>query len=114
MNTSQAFGSFGVRGVSACAVSAVAEAIGVAPELMHCCDFEIHSRYPWCRNGKPVCPACGDRSCWGALGLAIHLNDMHHWSRQSIADHIEALDPTVPPADASSLPVAVDVLVESR
>jgi uncharacterized C2H2 Zn-finger protein len=46
------------------------------------------------RNSEHIavcCPKCG-LNCRSAAGVIIHLNDCHQWSRNDIADMVEALE----------------------
>ncbi len=37
----------------------------------------------------PVCSADSCRSMYQTLGIVVHLNDEHHWTRERIADWVE-------------------------
>jgi hypothetical protein len=39
------------------------------------------------------CPICCDRfQSWTVHGIVVHLNDDHHWTREAIADWVEAFE----------------------
>lgn len=77
----QAFGrAYGANG-SACANGAAMQAVG---------GYSIWVEWPWLRTDV-TCPAC---KLSGTTGVAIaHLNDIHRWTREAIADWVATIEP---------------------
>lgn len=73
-----------------CAWGAACEAVGAtfvnaAGNL--CADIPATMRWEFLPH--PQCPECSD-GIISMFHLVAHLNDTHRWSRERIADHIEA------------------------
>lgn len=88
-----------------CAMGAAAEACGIVssrdPRLLA---FEEKTR---CDLALLLCPACGAPSRTGT-NVVIHLNDLHHWTREQIADWVETVEPKDAPVPVSPALDAVD------
>jgi hypothetical protein len=90
----QAFGYFyGDDGRSSCALGAAADAIGADPERL---EFARTWQFADVFD-QPLCPECGknadERDGDGDKDIIIHLNDVHQWTRESIADFVELHEP---------------------
>ena len=91
----QGFG-FGSQQGGSCANNAALEASGA---------LNVYTAWPWAEVVVP-CPACqttyDPRFSRGLHGIVPHLNDIHRWSREAIADWVEEQEgrylPEVPEA----------------
>ncbi len=87
----QAFGK-GFDGVGTCAMGAAFEGMGLDPKSL---DLEICQPIPevlrelFPPKSVRLCPVCGTQK---ALGVIVHLNDEHGWTREAIADYVETLE----------------------
>ncbi len=79
----QGFGIFRNQGITACALDAVALALGNIGW------GQMRVMFPWADGDSAKCPQCGLTSNT-VMELTIHLNDTHRWTRERIADWIEA------------------------
>lgn len=69
-----------------CAWGAAKEAVG---EL----DGEPAQLWPWIVSSFPTCPQCGHSHAIGFVSVvSACLNDNHKWSRERIADWVEAVE----------------------
>lgn len=57
--------------------------------------YELWSQFPWLRTVLADCPECGPGWRETVYGIAIHVNDNHHWTRERIADWLDTVDPTI-------------------
>ena len=72
---------------STCALEGAAKALGI--EFWH--DL-LEQQYPWCLEEIVIyCPHCGKKSL-NPFMVIIHLTDAQRWSREAIADWVEALE----------------------
>lgn len=81
----QAFGFRITRDGKTCAEGAGAEAMGIADISES--GMEIARRYPYL-SGSAKCPeteACPNFN-YSRSKIITHLNDVHHWTREAIAD----------------------------
>jgi hypothetical protein len=79
-----------------CAISAAMEAVGISRVPISIYDGkmgipynEIADRWPLKMN---TCPECGNNhgdQQWPHLSVIYHLNDVHKWTRERIADFVE-------------------------
>lgn len=94
---------------SSCALGAAAEAIGILDTSRYNCYLD-GSRAP--REWRPLlraraeCPACGVE-IGDVQDCVKHLNNLHIWKRERIADWIEALEQRseLPQSDGAVVPV---------
>jgi hypothetical protein len=69
-----------------CALVAAVQAAGITSMP------DFRQQYSWCIENWPVrCPACG-RKGQSPAAVIVYLNDHHRWSREAIADWVEALE----------------------
>lgn len=110
-----------------CATGAAMEAIGIEPVVPMVTDADLLNSNPIFRawHSNPVyrkrydlcCPVCGD-ACEGATAIGgkvdskgglsaiiIHLNN-YHWTREQIADWVEALEQAGPPTPSCAAEMA--------
>lgn len=76
-----------------CALGAAAEAAGVRlkPRQTVITD-DMCEVYPiLAAESRQICPAC-DSSRPGVASVVVHLNDIHYWTREQIADHVETIE----------------------
>jgi hypothetical protein len=87
----QGFGQLMDNGKT-CALGAAFAAIGQIKEIQYGF-LNWPEEWKWINIKSIQCPNCGDRNkvLWI---IAIHLNDRHKWTRESIADWIESLEST--------------------
>lgn len=80
----QAFGSLRDESGATCAMGAAEDALGRRP-------YAVFPKHPALRA---VCPACAyaPTQLNGCLYTIAHLNDAHHWTREAIADWVEAIE----------------------
>src|SRR6266702_918790 len=79
----QGFGLFDViRDELACALVAARLAIGLDKALL--------SEFPVLYEPVDKCPSCSLEYQFGLSQMVVHLNDDHRWTRERIADWIEA------------------------
>lgn len=106
MNSPQAFGTSLNRAGHTCALGAAMDAIGVASSnYMNAVD-----------HFDELCtvvthPVTGERLC--LLSVVRVLNDEHRWTRERIADFVEAVEPA-PPVDAVGEAYEQPVAVHAR
>lgn len=86
----QAFGSFYDNGGS-CALGAACDALGIDPNL------ETQFLFVPDKIGYSVCPECGmtrfqRNTAEDDAYLIVHLNDIHRWTREQIADWVETIE----------------------
>jgi hypothetical protein len=88
-----------------CALGAASEAIGLQqPRFQPYAD--IVAAFPILAEGSHECPDCGEVK--GELGyLVTHLNDIHRWTRECIADRVAAIEDAE--AAKAESPVAAEV-----
>ena len=79
----QAFEEYYIDGGS-CAVGAAAEAMGFGEG----CVAEAENTFAYMQAAGVDCPAC--KRINSLLGTCTHLNDVHKWTREHIADWLEA------------------------
>lgn len=74
-----------------CAIGAAIEATGgdIADEESH--EAHIVAHFGWIDKAKTNCPACQDRDEVGCI--ITHLNDVHEWTRDRIADWVATIEP---------------------
>jgi hypothetical protein len=53
----------------------------------------IKDVWGWLSTSKVACPSCGQPE---VLGSIVHLNDVHMWSRERIADFVSTIEPQEP------------------
>ena len=79
----QGFGYQSQQGNGSCANNAAIEASGAR---------NVYAAWPWAEVVVP-CPVCSDTRlpgfARGVHGTVAHLNDIHHWSREAVADWVE-------------------------
>lgn len=73
-------------GDGACALGAAGFAIGQESYI------GVERVYPWLVTGDADCPACPMIGC-APETIVLHLNDMHEWSRERIADWVATVEP---------------------
>lgn len=84
----QAFG-VGFDGVATCANGAAREAVG----KLNCDDYQMRHYFPICETQMEYCPICRDQTMVPNLaGCVAHLNDDHGWTREQIADFVQAIE----------------------
>lgn len=78
-----------------CAIGAAGEALGFT-KGEHFSTDDIKDRFPMTGALDSFCPMCSQDDLMilrsiprNAIGLVIHLNDQHQWSREQIADWLE-------------------------
>lgn len=77
-----------------CALQAMAEALGVQRHEGY--RDALFKHWPWVHELRAHCPAC---NCDGIKESTIsHLNDLHKWTRERIADWVETIEPQPLPA----------------
>lgn len=74
---------------SACALQGAALMVGRSAMRW---GQSIKAEWPWTSMVRPGCPVCGAHGPSG-LGIIIHLNDEHCWTRNQIADWVETIEP---------------------
>lgn len=98
----QAFGAYVTMDGKTCAMGAGLEAEGVlkvpyeVAELKTDYDDDIVHYWPWVApEGKELfrCPLCAALNPCVGMGVILHLNDRHRWSREQIADWVEGVEP---------------------
>lgn len=78
--------------VGTCALGAVLVATGVDVD-------DLKAAYPVLNTSGPRCPQCRTKGDgWTVHGLVTHLNDLHEWTRERIADWVDTLEPSTPEA----------------
>ena len=75
--------------------------------------YPIRDLDRWSQAAVITCPACGI-SWWGGLGRCLygaieHLNDVHRWTREAIADFVATVEP---PEAADAVAGAVVMTLE--
>lgn len=91
-----------------CAWEAALKALGVInlPHPVCCTDLEFSSyikeHFNWVVTNQSLCPAgCKKVGPFRPMSLIasviIHLNDVHHWTREQIADWVETVEPADDP-----------------
>ena len=80
----QAFCAF-YRNGGSCALGAAFDAIGLDPDDPDTTTYPIS--WSWALAILRECPVCHEPA-----GIASHLNDVHRWSRERIADFVEVLE----------------------
>lgn len=89
----QAFGRLDT-GTSTCAIGGALKALGISYKNASCCEewaSPMVALYPYMGKGSHGCPACGEISEEACLwGIVIHLNDIHRWTREAVADWLYA------------------------
>lgn len=55
-------------------------------------------RGDWLTKTLAPCPGCSDGAHWWITTAVMHLNDMHHWTRERIADWVETIENQQQPA----------------
>lgn len=79
-----------------CALAAAAEALGL--RMLNI----FWKSWPWMWvndfDRQRVCPVCTSDQCHPA-GVIVHLNDVHRWTREQIANFVETFEPA-PALDA--------------
>jgi hypothetical protein len=109
----QGFGDFrtygGVNGVRTCALGAALAAVGVTELPTIIADegvyYALFWRWPYVQVRRvTTCPSgvCGHAAI-PLNELIAHLNDMHRWTRERIADWVATMEPTE--LDASDEPL---------
>lgn len=55
----------------------------------------IQRLWGWAYKSSTPCPKCamGVSGSYTVIGVAVHLNDSHMWTREQIADFVELLEP---------------------
>lgn len=86
----QAFGS-GFRDHKSCALSAGAEAVCGSPRTCHLNEV-LAEHYAYMDETREIswCPANHCATTVNLSDMVIHLNDHHNWTRERIADWLEA------------------------
>jgi hypothetical protein len=103
----QAFGVFLVEDGSTCALGSVAVASGLGLHVGYCVsqtDYagdlkRIRDKFPILKLNSDGCDLCGESIAGknpSLFTMVMHWNDWHKWTRQQIADHIEALADQLP------------------
>lgn len=89
-------GSADMSAMKTCAYGAANEALGANVIPLHV--------WPWL--GQPgICPSCGGGGREMLLGIiSVHLNDLHRWTREQIADWVETVEPKSPEAAPVEIP----------
>lgn len=101
-------------GGSTCGIGAAADAIGALGRPYDIASDQfamraVEERWPAVTKASAECAACG-ASLYGLL-MIQHLNDVHHWTRERIADWVEtlelqqavaAVDPALPIAELTA------------
>lgn len=83
--------------IGSCAIGAGLEAVGKRWDY-------ATSIWPWL-NAPQACPECGvehERGGW----VITHLNDIHHWTRERIADWVATVEPAEVEATVESTVLA--------
>lgn len=110
--TKQAFRAYVTPDGRTCAMGSALHSIGtnlsqleLGPDTQICPLEKVRriclSIWPWTvgMTDQPNCPACGlgehdYLGGWGDyVGLIIHLNDGHEWTREQIAEYISTIEP---------------------
>jgi hypothetical protein len=88
----QAFREFQDKNGSRCAVGAALAAIG-KPIKAKIAVGVAEASWPWLtRHDAFVCPGC--HGVWRhVLGLIMHFNDVHGWTRERIAEWVATVEP---------------------
>lgn len=76
--------------VGTCAVGSALVAIGKAGVGNNRAYPSLLREFPWLSNPGYVCPVCGSKS--HTLEVIWHLNDIHDWTRESIADWVTTIE----------------------
>lgn len=100
----QAFGDYSV-GVGTCALGAAHEALGK--------NADDESEWWWPELPRDaICPSCGGMrhsdSSFAVGGVIAHLNDVHKWTREQIADWVETIEREQDAKHSQPEPVAVE------
>jgi len=91
----QLFGYLGDGGGGSCAMGSVAIAMGVPDVSAYRFYRELQKGYPFLKT-ETECPACGDvvehaiDGVGDGIAVIVHLNNHHRWSREAIAEWIDA------------------------
>lgn len=89
-----------------CALGAAAEAIGILDTTQrnrYLPDKRVPNAWRWVLRQIDACPACGMGGRDGQ-DMITHLNNVHYWTREAIADWVESIEPR----DESAAAAAVD------
>jgi hypothetical protein len=85
----QVIGSVGNHG--SCALRAAADAVGIEDGSFGQLDyFALAQRWPVLNVMRPACPACSRTAT--LMCQVYHLNDIHLWKREAIADWVETVE----------------------
>lgn len=101
----QAFGDH-FRGGGSCAMGAAMEAVGMTRGSEEPPEWLAMLSATGIR-GCPVCHAPQNN----AIGVSIHLNDWHRWTREQIADWVETIERQTEQPQQISAPPPVPVAV---
>lgn len=108
----QGFGNEALFGKSTCALGAAADAVNLPEELER---YEtLCTPFPIVGDHVEACPAgAGCAAIWcgvTVLHMAYHLNDIHKWTRERIADWVATIEPQEVEADICATVETVSVL----
>ena len=85
---------FGVVFDSSCAMGAALKGVGACEAFpMEAPSKLVQIFFPWVHEGEVICPGCGVFQAHPGAVIAMHLNDLHKWSRERIADWVETIEP---------------------
>lgn len=86
------------RLIESCALGAACDAFGRGFSASHCGVWQLPKDLEtWLAGGPVECPACPSFSTARRESMIAHLNDLHRWTRDAIADWVATLEG--PPPD---------------
>ena len=85
----QGFGSFFTLTGGSCAVGAAAEALGVKVDHL---TANLDVLYQELARRRVGCPQCDGTVKFPLLPMIGHINDVHCWTRERIADWVESVE----------------------
>ena len=94
-----------MRVPATCAYGAALEAVGEV-QSVQLQESILTKHWPWLKDAGVLCPAKGCvGSCIYVQGMYVvwHLNDIHRWTRERIADYVATVEPREQPG-LSELP----------
>lgn len=95
----QGFGPEALYQEERCAIGAALQALNVQVHHGSTCFgyAAIHKEYPELKDLRPSCPAghCNIALDHGSNAISViwHLNDIHEWSRERIAEWVSTIEP---------------------
>lgn len=98
MSKPQGYGCESVASIDApCAIGGALQTVGKQVTFDPSANYPIFfQEWPWVDQEAPeFCPACMDE-IWRVADAIWHLNDLHRWSRQQIAEWVSTIEPQEP------------------